>query len=145
MHASNCATCPVEAFAKYSKLRGNSQGPAFISVDGQAITRSQWVRSLHNFLSLVGLGKSKYNTHSFRIGKATDMATHGASISNIALVGRWKSDAYKKYIKPSKFTLFNFCLLLSCRSLRSLPYLCKIIWFTQDGFLLFVTLLFVIM
>ena len=45
-----------------------------------------------------------YNTHSFRIGRASDMATEGYSENQIAMVGRWNSDAYKRYIKPDRIT-----------------------------------------
>ena len=45
-----------------------------------------------------------YNTHSFRVGKASDMAVAGVPEAVIRKAGRWSSDAFKRYIR---FTLFK--------------------------------------
>ena len=51
-------------------------------------------------LSELHYNPDHYNSHSFRIGKATTMAEEGYSDIQIANLGRWKSNAYKSYIKP---------------------------------------------
>jgi hypothetical protein len=40
-----------------------------------------------------------YKAHSFRIGAATHAASRGYSDQDIQIMGRWHSDAFKKYIR----------------------------------------------
>jgi len=94
-------TCPVKAYANYLTVRPKSSGPAFRHKSGKPITRNQILSSLHQHLTLSGHNKAHYNTHSFRIGKTTDLANKGYTHAQIALIGRWHSNAYTKYIKPS--------------------------------------------
>ena len=41
------------------------------------------------------------NTHSFRIGGASAAASAGVPDSQIQILGRWSSDAYRRYIHVS--------------------------------------------
>ena len=36
--------------------------------------------------------------------ETSDMAAEGYSENQIAMIGRWNSDAYKRYIKPDRIT-----------------------------------------
>jgi len=92
--------CPVKAYTNYRSIRSKSPGPAFRHQSGKPITREQILSVLHHHLTLIGHNKEHYNTHSFRIGKTTDLANQGYSHTNIALIGRWHSNAFLKYIKP---------------------------------------------
>ena len=88
-------------FVKYILSRGTRAGPFICYKNRESITRTDLVNQLKQDLSDCNLNPSLYNTHSFRIGKATDMYLSGASDSEIAVLGRWKSLAFKRYIKPS--------------------------------------------
>ena len=46
-----------------------------------------------------GIEDSRFNGHSFRIGAAITAAQQGLEDSLIQTLGRWRSDAYKIYIK----------------------------------------------
>ena len=46
-----------------------------------------------------GLPRGKYSSHSLRIGGATTAIMYGASEAQLKIMGRWKSDAFKKYIR----------------------------------------------
>ena len=92
--------CPVKLLQKYLALRPSGPGPVFVSTHGKPITRQQFLGALHSSVRFRSLDPSLYNTHSFRIGRSTDMMVQGYSDAQIRAVGRWKSDAYKRYIRP---------------------------------------------
>ena len=50
-------------------------------------------------LQWAGLDPTKYKAHSFRIGAATTAADMGMSETHIQLMGRWKSTAFRRYIR----------------------------------------------
>ena len=96
--------CPVKAFIKYQALRGTHEGPLFCDQYRNPISRQQLLSYMHHHLSLVGCNASNFNTHSFRIGRTTDLAAQGYTHMEIKNIGRWKSDAYLCYIKPDFIT-----------------------------------------
>ena len=58
------------------------------------------VRSmLKRLLSKLNLNENNYNTHSFRIGRATDLQNEKISVDNIKKKGRWKSNAVYNYLR----------------------------------------------
>ena len=100
---SNPQICPVSAVSDYLKLRpvSDSTDYLFIHLNGKAVTRSQFTSVLTNALKFAGLYQAGYNTHSFRIGAATTAAMMGIPSELIKEWGRWKSDAFKRYIRIS--------------------------------------------
>jgi hypothetical protein len=54
-----------------------------------------WKKCLHT----LGIEEAQYASHSFRIGIATTCAMKGVSDEQIKMSGRWKSDAYDRYIR----------------------------------------------
>ncbi len=97
--------CPVQALAKYLLMRGNGNGVLFLDSSGVNITRSVVSVKLKEILLRLSLDADLYNTHSFRIGRATDLILSGVSTENVRLIGRWSSDAFRKYIRPSLVVL----------------------------------------
>ena len=87
--------CPVHALANYMVRRGNGPGPFFIFQNGAFLTRGRIVDLLHRALPDV----LNINTHSFRRGGATALAAAGMPAHIIMIMGRWKSDAFAKYIE----------------------------------------------
>lgn len=97
------AHCPVKLFTKYLITRGkfSNTSKVFCHLDSSPLTRSYISKSLNAILDLTIYSQVRYNTHSFRIGRATDLASQGASDQQIMMAGRWKSMAFKKYIRPT--------------------------------------------
>ena len=93
------APCPVEATQAFLRMRGNSRGPLFARPDGSAPTHSRVSGLLGTIFQACGLDIQRYKGHSFRIGAASEAAQRGFSDAQIRLMGRWKSDAFKKYIR----------------------------------------------
>ncbi|VDI01273.1 Hypothetical predicted protein [Mytilus galloprovincialis] len=91
----------VVAMVEYLKVRPFSvpTEPLFCSVDATPLHRPVFDRILHKCLASCGLDSSRYKGHSFRIGAATYAAERGLSDSQIRSMGRWKSNAFQKYIR----------------------------------------------
>lgn len=100
---TGAAECPVFHLEKYIKARGNAPGPLFI-MHGSPITRAHFTKVLQDCLKYLQLPARQYNTHSFRIGRTTDMALANTPHSTIQQIGRWKSTAYLKYIRTDIIT-----------------------------------------
>ena len=92
-------SCPVEFLAKYLAVRGPRSGALFITVDGAPVSRSYFSNQLSSAIQFCGLSPSVYKGHSFRIGAASHAADKGLSDAQIRLLGRWKSNAFQKYLR----------------------------------------------
>ena len=100
--ASDQLLCPVKALLAYIAVRGQVPGPLFYFKDGQPLTREKLVTNLRAAVSEAGVDPKSYAGHSFRIGAATVAYLNGIDDSTIMTLGRWKSDAYLRYIQIPK-------------------------------------------
>ena len=96
---SDTVLCPHLALRHYLGFRGTLQGPLFCFPGGTPISRNFFVHNLHTLLNFCGLSPTLYKSHSFRIGAASFYAESGMSDEQIRLLGRWKSNAFRKYIR----------------------------------------------
>ena len=99
---NNPAICPVSALIDYFHLRGTQLGPLFCFPDLKPIGRYFFIKNLKSNLSFCGLNTSLYQSHSFRIGGASFFASLGFSDEQIRLLGRWKSNAFRVYIREQR-------------------------------------------
>lgn len=79
--------------------------PCFLSWMETQFPADVLQKNLQNSLAFCGLDTKRYQSHSFRIGAATAAADLGASDIQIQNMGRWKSTAFKKYIRVPVLTL----------------------------------------
>ena len=63
------------------------------------LTRESLVTRICEALNMSGVDVANYLGHSFRSGTATTALQAGISDAAIQMLGRWRSDAYKRYIK----------------------------------------------
>ena len=91
--------------SEYTRFRGSFAGPFFCFPDGHPVTRQYFANRLKEDLKSLGLDHRFYNTHSFRVGRTSDLALGGASDRQIAIIGRWQSDAFREYIRPTHIHL----------------------------------------
>ena len=92
-------TCPVNSLLEFQQLKPTS--PYLLcQKNGQPLTRLMVTKWLETIVQRSSFGHLNINTHSFRIGRTTDLALTGASDAYIRQVGRWASNAYLKYIRP---------------------------------------------
>ena len=87
--------CPFESVSEYLTVRPTKDGPFLCHFSG-----SQFSAMLIKSLKYAGIESSKYKSHSFRIGATTALSMAGYPIDEIKNLGRWKSTAYKSYIRP---------------------------------------------
>ena len=109
---TNDDLCPVAATLAYLAVRGDGEGP-FMFTDGRYLTKERFTGAVRAALEEIGLHSANYTSHSFRIGAATTAAQIGVEDSTIQALGRWSSDAFKKYVQPPKDFLAQLSASLS--------------------------------
>ena len=91
----------MDALVQYLAVRGGTPGPLFLLPNNQSLTRALFSSALKKAFQELHMDHRKFNTHSFRIGAATSAKRAGVSDSHLKALGRWRSDAYLKYVRLS--------------------------------------------
>ena len=100
--------CPVRALIRYLKSSSCPSGHLFHHKSGQTVSSSEFREVLRSCVSACGLDPSCYTCHSLRIGGATHAYLMNMPSSQICKLGRWKSTAYKKYIRTHALPINSF-------------------------------------
>jgi site-specific recombinase XerD len=100
---STSKACPVTYLQNYVNVRGYISGPLYVLADGSPVSSSYFYHVFYLVLAVCKLDKAVYKPHSFRIGAATHCFLQGQSLPVIQRMGRWKSDAFNKYIRVESF------------------------------------------
>ena len=93
--------CPVQSLLDYFHFAVYQMALFFdvvVTYDGHAVSCKLFTDYLALNFRICGLDTTKYKGHSFRIGAATFAAECGFSDAQIRSMGRWKFDAFRKYI-----------------------------------------------
>ena len=93
--------CPVRLLQSFLKLRFsglNGSNKLFVHVDGACLSKYQFSSVLQMCLQFCDI-PLHIRSHSFRIGRATDLARFGVEDDHIKQCGRWSSDSYLRYIR----------------------------------------------
>jgi len=93
--------CPVHALVQYLVNRGGTPGPLFMWPNCKALTRTSFRSALNKALKQLNMDPHQFNTQCFRIGAATSAKRAGMSDLHLKALGRWRSDAYLRYIRFS--------------------------------------------
>jgi len=101
----NSDFCPVNCVLEYLAIRPPVSGPFFVFGNCKPVKRTNLSSIIKNCMSHLQLDPRQYNTHSLRIGRATDLALCGTSHETIKQTGRWASTAYLRYIRLTTFDL----------------------------------------
>lgn len=94
--------CPVRAVLGFMRAAGRRQGPLFQYESGRHLTRDGLVAEMKAALERAGVNSTGFSGHSFRIGAATAASQAGIGDATIQRLGRWKSNAYKRYVQPER-------------------------------------------
>lgn len=91
--------CPVLALFQYLKLRRAREGPLYVQPNQKAVSYQNFCYILKQTLLVAQCNPSMYKSHSFRIGAASTAASQGVPEADIQAMGRWHSNAFKRYIR----------------------------------------------
>jgi len=91
--------CPVKALSDYMAMRPSQPGYLFIFMDAQPISSQYFTKVFNRCLDYLSLDKKYFKPHSFRIGAATNAFLRGVSMEKIQQMGRWQSQAFRKYVR----------------------------------------------
>ena len=94
--------CQVMEIRKYSNLRpaySHDNDSFFVYESGVPVAPPDIRKNLRSTLNRLGLDHTLYDTHSFRIGRATDLFNRGIPVESIKKIARWKSNAVYKYLR----------------------------------------------
>ena len=106
--------CPVICLVDYLNVHSCPLGPLFIFRNGEFLTRNHISSLLRSALPRI----ANINTHSFRIGGASAAASAGIEDSTIQILGKWTSDAFRRYLHLSDdFILQTFNRMSAIRTL----------------------------
>ena len=92
--------CPVASVLSFIARHHPSPCPLFMFKDDHPLSRDVFIGKVKMALTQAGINTSQYSGHSFRIGAATAAAKAGIGDAVIQQLGRWKSSAYTRYIRP---------------------------------------------
>lgn len=95
--------CPVLALEQYIRLRGTTPGPLFRLAPNIPISYHFFGICMKQTVIAAGLPPNSYSSHSFRIGAASSAAAAGIPDEEIQQMGRWRSLAFKRYIRLPTF------------------------------------------
>ena len=116
---TGCRCCPVSLLKKFVKSCAANR-PLFSFSSGRFLTRSD----IYNLLRAVFPFSNNINTHSFRIGGASAASAGGLPDSRIMILGRWASDAFRRYLRFDDSNFINFSRAMTSQSINSVwdPY-----------------------
>jgi len=122
--------CPVKALLDYTDARrlladaaaDESTVPLFCQADMTPLSKPVFVSMMTTRLQRAGVDSTGYSGHSLRIGAATSAAAAGVPDWLIKVMGRWRSDAYQRYVHtPLKNVLEIAPTLATCSVTSSTP------------------------
>jgi hypothetical protein len=99
--------CPLSALIGYLYHRSRvptpldlATSPLFVFRDGRHVSKQWFSDRLARVAKSIGV-QGEVKPHSLRIGAATSAWRAGFSDSQIQAMGRWKSTAFMRYIRPA--------------------------------------------
>lgn len=95
--------CPISTMKRYIQRRGSSPGPLFCLPGVIPVSSFTFSSIFNTCLVWSNYHHLPIKPHSFRIGAATWAAANGYTENQIQAMGRWNSNAFKKYIRIKSF------------------------------------------
>ncbi len=93
--------CPVAMLYRFCVMSADYSEFVFVSQTGDLVKSSDVASKLQAILIKLKLDPSRYSTHSFRVGRITDVLAEGRSSERVRALGRWRSSAQDVYNRPA--------------------------------------------
>ena len=113
-----CAYCSLKQYLQLRyALNVAPYNPAlFVDKCGMVLSRQQFNAHTKHMVQIMGLDPGQYSGHSYRSGAATTAGGKNFKDWETKLLGHWKSDAYKLYIRQDDVHLASFAARLASNS-----------------------------
>ena len=98
-YSTICAHCAMSAYLSLYPRPGTHL--LFTNSQAQPLTYKLLSHFIKSTLYKLGYDHTKFTPHSIRAGAATDAAAKGLSSEAIKKLGRWRSDTYIQYLRPT--------------------------------------------
>ena len=99
--------CPVNALRQLFKNDPQSGHSPLFSLASGGFRRDKVLGILKRRLQLANIPSSAYSGHSFRRGAAQHAKDHGLLDEHVQALGRWTSDAFRRYFDTPHAELFR--------------------------------------
>lgn len=100
--ANSSPTCPIKAISQMQQQTPHQpypESPLFRLTDGTPMTSKQFRKRTKQLVAKAKLADAaKYTAHSCRRGGAQALFDAGVPVTEIKIIGRWKSDSFLHYI-----------------------------------------------
>lgn len=97
---SSSQYCPVDILKQYLAVRPKAGAFLFVRKGGIPLSRQDFNVMFKTLLEKAGIPHKNFSSHSLRIGGATNALLKGYSVSQIQHLGRWRSNAFMRYLRP---------------------------------------------
>ena len=97
---TNLSVCPILLLQQYLHLKTTRKGYLFTRHNKRPVSDKYFRAGLRKCIKSLKWNVNHYTSHSFRIGGATHAQLQQQSDSTIQQLGRWKSNAFRKYLRP---------------------------------------------
>jgi len=116
VYIADTLVCLIKEIFLYLGKRNKQLGPLFITKEGKGWTRAMFHAGLKSLIDDLKLDKHCYNTHSFHIGAETLASLAKIPDSHIQILGRWRSNAFNRYIRPPPTEIANMSKVIAAES-----------------------------
>ena len=102
-HSRKLNFCPFQLTQMYMRHRVGFESDNeqfFVFSDKSPVLPNHLCFVLKSCIKRLDLNDRLYNCHSLRTGRSTDLYSFGIQVDAIKRMGRWKSNAIFKYLKP---------------------------------------------
>lgn len=105
--------CGYCSMSKYLLIRQKSSfshasSSLFMDSKGQILSFTQFNQATKHLVASMGINVHNYSGHSFRVGCASVAGASGFKDWEIQLLGGWRSDTYKRYIRQTESHAVSF-------------------------------------